>query len=166
MPDLLIVLLIVLLTDATKLQYNPVMDRSANIIDDLRSAGYRLTPARRVLVSILSDASSPLGVPELIELMADSGASVNKTTVYRELEFLRQREFVTEVLVGDGLRRFELMPEGHHHHHLVCKECNKVECVEVERCVGEEVSQIEKISDFKITEHSLKFFGLCGKCRA
>ncbi len=145
------------------------MGRSEGILKELRQGGFRLTPARRVIIQVLCDARAPLGAPDIIGLMASMGKGVNKTTVYRELEFLKGRRLVAEVLVGDGLRRYELMPEGQHHHHLVCKECSAVECVEVERCLGDEVrqiDQIEKNSDFKVTDHSLKFFGLCARCRA
>ena len=154
-----------ILTDATGLQYNPDMDREGLILAELREGGYRLTPARRAIVQVLCDARAPLGAPDIIGLMASMGKGVNKTTVYRELEFLKTQRLVAEVLVGDGLRRYELMPAGNHHHHLVCNECSAVECVEVESCVGEDVRQIEKKSDFKVTDHSLKFFGLCAKCK-
>ena len=145
------------------------MGRTQGILAELKEAGFRLTPARKALVQVLCDARAPLGVPDIIGLMASMGKGVNKTTVYRELEFLKTRRLVAEVLVGDGLRRYELMPAGNHHHHLVCNQCSAVECVEVERCVGDEalqIDQIEKNSDFKVTDHSLKFFGLCGRCRA
>ncbi len=155
------------MTDATELQYNLVMVRLDSILDGLKAGGFRLTPARKAIIQVLCDAEAPLGAPETMALMSSLGANVNKTTVYRELEFLMQQDLVAEVLVGDRLRRYELMPEGHHHHHhLVCNECSAVECVEVERCVGEEIDQIEKNSDFKVTDHSLKFFGLCARCRA
>ena len=145
------------------------MAKLKTILDELREAGFRLTSARKAIVRVICNASSPLGAPDIIALMASMGVVVNKTTVYRELEFLSGQDLIAEVLVGDGLRRYELMPEGHHHHHLVCKQCSAVECVEVERCVGEEalqIKQIEKKSNFKVTEHSLKFFGLCARCRA
>lgn len=151
------------------MQYNLGMDRLDSILEELREGDYRLTPARKAIVKVFCEAQAPIGAPEIIGLMASIGTSVNKTTVYRELEFLKRLELVAEVLVGDGLRRYELMPEGHHHHHhLVCNECSAVECVEVERCVGEDVRQIdliEKLSDFKVTDHSLKFFGICARCR-
>ncbi len=141
-------------------------DRSESILKELRAKGFRITRARSTMVRILSDSPSPLGAPEMARLMKELGSSVNKTTIYRELEFLMAQALITEVLVGDGMRRYELMPEGrHHHHHLVCNECSAVECVEVERCVEEDVRAIEKKSDFKVTDHSLKFFGLCAKCR-
>ncbi len=142
------------------------MDRSEGILKELRAKGFRITRARSAMVRIFSGALSPLGAPEMAGLMAELGSSVNKTTIYRELEFLMGQGLITEVLVGDGIRRYELMPEGqHHHHHLVCNECSAVECVEVERCVEEHVRTIEKQNDFKVTDHSLKFFGLCAKCR-
>ncbi len=141
------------------------MDRSESILKELRAKGFRITRARSAMVRILSDADSPLGAPEMARLMAEVGSSVNKTTIYRELEFFKGQGFITEVLVGDGMRRYEFKPEGLHHHHLVCNECSAVECVEVERCVEEHVRAIEKKNDFKVTDHSLKFFGLCAKCR-
>jgi len=147
-----------------------IMGRAQGILDGLMQGGFRLTPARKTIIQVFCDAEAPLSAPDIIGLMASMGKDVNKTTVYRALEFLMEQDLVAEVLVGDGLRRYELMPEEHHHHHhLVCNECSAVECVEVESCVGEDVRQIDRIeknSDFKVTDHSLKFFGLCARCRA
>ena len=158
------------MTDATRLHYNPDMGItlkiSEGILSQLRAKGHRITRARGAMVSIFTDANAPLGAPELGVLMTELGAGVNKTTIYRELEFLKLEGVIAEVNVGDGVRRYELMPKGHHHHHLVCNGCSAVECIEVERCVEDDLRDIEKKSDFKVTDHSLKFFGLCARCRS
>ena len=142
------------------------MGLASRILEELTGDGYRITRARRALVSLLVNANLPLGAPEIGERLASDGVRVNKTTVYRELEFLKGRGYVVEVLIGDGLRRFELKPEGRsHHHHLVCTECNSVACVEIEQCIGDQLKQIEEHSNFKVKEHSLKLFGVCQRCQ-
>ena len=107
-----------------------------------------------------------MSAPEILGLMESMGHPVNKTTVYRELDFLETQEIARSIIVADGMRRYELAHGNGHHHHLVCTGCNAVECVEIEQCITEDVSCIERRSGFKVTEHSLKFYGLCQRCRA
>lgn len=68
--------------------------------------------------------------------------------------------------LNDGCSRYELVHsnETHRHHHLVCNICNKV--LEVEDDLLEDLeTQIETQYKFKISDHSVKFYGLCEECQ-
>jgi Fur family ferric uptake transcriptional regulator len=73
---------------------------------------------------------------------------------------------VCKMNFDDGCNRYELVhdEEDHQHHHLVCRGCGKVE--EVEDDLLEVLEEkIEEKYNFKINDHSVKFYGYCSECR-
>lgn len=134
------------------------MKSASIILDALKAEGYKLTKTRKRIVDILLQSALPISVPEIRE-----GLGVNKTTVYRELEFLLQKNIIREVEFGDGKKRYEITTGGHHHH-IVCLHCGMVEDVELSSDLEKEESAIAKKKQFKIINHSLEFFGICARC--
>lgn len=113
----------------------------------------RLTKARSKILDILKNAQHPLSASDFVDKV-----KVNKTTIYREFDFLIEKGLVEEVDFGDRKKRYELKGSSDHHHHLVCLDCKDVSNVTIE-----ENFQIPK--DFKVVKHSLEFFGLCANCQ-
>ncbi len=138
--------------------------RIERYLSELKSGGKRESAARTVLLWVLEANSTPLSVPQILAALARRGKTVNKTTVYRELNTLLERGMVRELQFGDLKKRYELTPENHHHH-LVCTRCHRVEDVELPRDLDFQERQIEKQKKFKILNHTLEFFGICAVCR-
>lgn len=140
------------------------MSTLADILETLKARGHRLTRARRAIVHVFVNRKAPLTVPEVQSLLGKKRIMVNRTTVYREVDFLTTEGVVREIYLGDGITRYELRPYRHHHH-LVCLSCRSIECVDLEGCLEDEEKRISKESAFKILNHSLEFFGLCERCQ-
>ena len=109
------------------------------------------------MVKVLKSRDVPVSAGELQRLLANMGLSPNKTTIYRELTILKEREQIRELQFGDVAMRYELMPDDHHHH-VICKRCDKV------RDISELSLKIPKLRNFTILHHSLEFYGLCKNC--
>lgn len=139
------------------------METSA-VIRLLQGRGHRMTAARRFMIGALCDAKSPLAATDILKDLDKHKLHSNKTTVYRELAFLEKQNIVKTIDFGDGTRRYEVIGD-HHHHHLICTQCLKVEDVELEHDVDEEGARLGKQKGFKVTGHSLEFFGLCKNCQ-
>jgi len=135
-----------------------------NIFEVFRQKGHRLTRTRKAMVRVFLDNKEPLSAAELNSRLKNLSVNVNKTTVYREIDFLKKEQFLREIELGDGMKRYERWPDDHHHH-LICVECNSVKCIDMEHCLVNEEKYISEKNNFKIMEHSLKFFGLCAKCQ-
>jgi Fe2+ or Zn2+ uptake regulation protein len=116
---------------------------------------YRQTKARKAIIKIFEDSPLPLTAQEVNKII-----SVNKTTIYRELDFLVKQNLLTQINFGDGLTRFEKIKD--HHHHLICDKCGKVEEVVLDESI---LFQPANKVNFTVTRHSLEFFGQCGNCR-
>lgn len=141
-----------------------MMNNATEIISRLKIKGSRITPIRKKIVEVFSKSSFPISAPDLIENFAKEKIDVNKTTIYRELDFLLEEDIIGEVEFGEGKKRYELNT-GKHHHHLVCLNCKKVEDVSLKTDLSEEEKLIEKSTGFKIQSHSLEFFGYCKNCQ-
>src|SRR5688572_3299809 len=107
------------------------MNNASNIIDDLKSKGHKSTKVRRALVEVLLKTNSPLSVTDLLQSLSKKDLKPNKTTIYREIEFLRTQEILEEVEFNDGKKRYEISQE--HHHHLICINCQKTVDVPMEK---------------------------------
>ena len=124
----------------------------------------RFSASRNFILSLLKKSKQPLSVFDLQKEFEAKKFSVNKTTIYRELDFLKEQKIIEEFLLDDGVKRYEILSK--HHHHAVCVKCRKIDCVELEQELKSQERQIEKNNKFKIISHSLEFYGLCPKCQA
>jgi Fe2+ or Zn2+ uptake regulation protein len=125
-------------------------------------AGCRTTKTRTAILAILSN-TQPVSAVAIKERLARHNILVNKTTVYRELEFLQSRKVISEVVFQDGVKRYELVPEEHGHH-VICLSCHKVERVSLANDLEVQEKKIARQLNFKILNHSLEFYGLCQGC--
>ncbi|MBF0464510.1 MAG: transcriptional repressor [Nitrospirae bacterium] len=131
----------------------------------LKDNGFRLTKIRKLILEVFfSNTTVPISATELKSQLFALDTKVNKTTVYRELEFLSAQGIIVEVNAGDGKKRYELNCYCHHHH-VLCLRCSAVECVTIDNCTLEEQLNSVDLKNFKITGHALNFFGLCAQCR-
>ncbi len=138
------------------------MGSSQRIIERLQSNGARITKVRRLIVDIFEGNRLPLSELDIRDKLSVYGHDVNKTTVYRALKCLGENGVIREIDFGDGRKRYELN-EGHHHH-IVCTNCKSVDEVHVDDDVSHIEQEIRRKKKFKITNHTLEFFGLCHDC--
>lgn len=142
------------------------MSEAKQLISNLKNQGERITIVRREIVTVLTESSKPLSANEIIKLLAERRLTVNKTTVYRQLDLLREYNMIHEIRLNDRTRRFEISKENEeHHHHLVCLKCKKIEDINFKEDIHRQEEIIRKKKRFKVLQHSLEFFGLCKNCQ-
>lgn len=133
----------------------------------LLAAGQRYTAARRELVAAMREAGRPLTIPELVGV----ARGVPQSSAYRNVAVLMEAGVVRRIAGTDDHARFELAEEllGHHHHHLVCAQCGRVEDIDpsatLELALGEAARQVARQQGYEITEHRLDLEGVCPDCR-
>lgn len=125
---------------------------------------FKITKVRQAMMEILKETSSPLSISEILEKLSKSGLKPNKTTVYREIEFLTDQGLITGVDFGEGKKRYE-GTEGEHHHHIICVNCKEVKDVSEEIHLDEFHALVAKKAGYKPVGHSLEFFGVCKDCQ-
>lgn len=141
-------------------QHAPVPDW----MERLRSQAGRVTRSRRVVLETLEQLRRP-STPKEIEDAATQGGC-DLATVYRSMALFESMGLVRRVDFGDGLARFEIAdadPNGHHHHHLVCRVCGRI--VRLDDCILAEMdARLADRYGFRQISHRLEFFGICPKC--
>jgi Fe2+ or Zn2+ uptake regulation protein len=142
------------------------MDKET-IFNQFKEQGLKITKACNALLKILEKNRLPLAEVELRAKLSALGIVVNKTTIYRQLTHLKKINLIREVDFGDGKKRFELNTDDcqRHHHHIICTNCKKVEEIYVNDDVKQIELEISRNKKFKVTSHSLEFFGLCKNCK-
>jgi len=129
----------------------------------LREHGFRLTPQREMVLSVLHDVEGFATAEEIYERVSDISACVDISTVYRTLELLQDFHLVASVDPGDGQRRYELLGLHGPHFHLVCLSCGKIIGVEPEVLDGF-AGRIRETYGFEIDMDHLSIPGLCQAC--
>lgn len=131
----------------------------------LRTQGHKITKNRTAILEFLSHLEKPISADEILHHVQDEHQSVNKTTVYREIFFLLDHNFIREIEFGDGKKRYEITINRPHHHHIICINCKRVEDIPLESELDHLKSQIERLTKYKLTSHMLEFFGVCANCQ-
>jgi Fe2+ or Zn2+ uptake regulation protein len=131
----------------------------------LAADGQRYTPNRKAIVGILTQATKPLALAELLA----AGPGLAQSSVYRNLVVLEAAGVVRKVVATDEFARFELAEDlTGHHHHLLCSSCGSVEDFtlpeRVERTVETALVTAARRSGFRASHHRLDLVGLCAEC--
>ena len=140
------------------------MKSTDNISIQLKNKGYRFSAVRNFILASLNKSSKPLSAYDLQKLIDREKMPVNKTTLYRELNFLKKEKIILEMRLGDIKRCYE-PADRNHHHHIICIKCNKVE--DFVGCNSKKLinEALKQATDFaEITNHTFDFFGLCKMC--
>lgn len=141
------------------------MNRENPLLHKMKEKGLRKTKARFFIADVLTKQIEPQSVPDLLASIPSEDVSLNKTTLYRELELLEYLGIVNSVVFPDGTKRYEA--NNHHHHHVMCSQCKAVTEIQ-DRSIERNLDTIQKqIADklhFRGIVHHLEFTGLCSSC--
>ena len=142
------------------------------MLNTLKEEGYRVTAPRRALLRTLAETREPLSIQELHarvnpepEPDEEPEEEINLVTVYRFANLLVDLGLVRRVEFGQGYYRYERdeSQEGPHHHHIVCRQCGKVE--DFHGCdLHDLTNRLEGDTGFKIERHQLELYGVCPQC--
>jgi Fur family ferric uptake transcriptional regulator len=131
----------------------------------LRAAGLRRGGARKAVVEYLAAQDCCRSAQEIHDGIRADGGATGVASVYRALDTLVALRLVQRVDVGDGIARFEPSGEGdHHHHHLVCDDCGKVEPFTdepLERALTRAAGRL----GYTLEQHDVVLRGACDDCR-
>jgi len=130
----------------------------------IQKNGNRITKPRKIIIDALTALSKPVTVKEIVLFLSKKRENVDLVSIYRTLHLLSEMGMVHVFEFGEGKKRFELMHEQKHHHHLVCDNCGTVDTVSISD-EQKFINEVKKDNRFTIKRHSLEFFGLCPKCK-
>ncbi|HET9173551.1 MAG TPA: transcriptional repressor [Actinospica sp.] len=134
-----------------------------DLTEELRAKGYRLTPARQlVLGAVLAlEHATPDAICAEVQRTA---SSVNLSTVYRTLELLEELNLVSHTHLGHGAPIYHAAHERDHLH-LVCGACGKI-TEAAASCADSLVEGLRTQFGFETDVAHFGLFGRCAECVA
>lgn len=131
----------------------------------LAAAGYRRGGARNAVVELLAREDCALTAQEIDDRLRAQGRSVGRASVYRILEVLTELRLVQRIDVGQGVARYERhLPDGEHHHHLVCDSCGQIAPFS-DPTLEQAIERVSRSLSFAVDDHDVVLHGACSACR-
>jgi Fur family ferric uptake transcriptional regulator len=133
----------------------------------LRNNGLKVTlPRIKVLEIFENSKKRHLTAEEVFMELLVNDAEIGLATVYRILMQFVEAGMLDKSSFDSGKAVFELN-EGHHHDHLVCVRCGKVEEFFDEEIEARQ-KEIAVRHGFKLLDHAMSLYGLCSspECQA
>ncbi len=128
----------------------------------LRKRGYRLTPQRFMILSVIQEAEEHLTIDQIAERVQKRNPYVSLSTIYRTLELLRELGLVRENHLSGEQPRYEAA-EGKNHHHLVCRNCRALIHLD-DTLLGTLNEQLQEQYHFHNVTLDLVAAGYCENC--
>ncbi|MFH1382864.1 MAG: Fur family transcriptional regulator [Chloroflexota bacterium] len=139
------------------------MEEHQDIASKLTEQGYRLTPQRLMILSLIENSDNHISAEEIHAQIVTKYPNVNISTVYRTLELLTRLGLVTETDLGEGRVRYHPAAKGHHHH-LVCQECGATVDLDESLLVPLKNALLQEYNFVADLRH-LALRGHCVKCK-
>ena len=129
---------------------------------ELKRAGLKATLPRLKILEILEKSGGyHLSAEDVYRELLKAGDDVGLATIYRVLTQFESAGLVGRHHFESGHAVFEL-DRGHHHDHVVCVQCGKVEEFFDQTIEDCQKSVVEKMG-YEIQDHSLVIYGNCNK---
>jgi Fur family ferric uptake transcriptional regulator len=138
------------------------MTTENTLLQQLRNAGYKVTPARQAVLRVIEQEGEHLEPAEILRRAQSIHPAIGRATVYRTLELLTQLNIVRPIYIGEHGPTYIRTAGGHHH--LVCSTCGIV--IDFDQCVADEMTaDLAERFGFQIQSHLLEFYGHCAACQ-
>lgn len=140
------------------------MSESHNVQDMLAVMsrnGWRITDQRRTMAQIFANQDGYLSPKDVYDQMTVKYPSVSFDTVYRNLRMLSEMGVLEQFYFMDGGLKFKGSCLSHHHHHLICVNCEKT--LTFDYCPMEQ--QMVLPGKYKILNHRFEVYGICEECQ-
>jgi len=126
--------------------------------------GLKYTNQRDFIARTFFRVRSHISLDELFRRVRKTEPGIGYATVYRTMKILTDSGLAVTRQFGDGQTRYENLPEGGHHDHLICLKCSRI--VEFQNQKIEDL-QNETASHygFTVISHKLELYGYCSACR-
>ena len=132
-------------------------------IEELKSTGLKATlPRLKILDVFQKGALRHMTAEDVYRVLLEDRSDIGLATVYRVLTQFEQAGILSRSHFESGKAVYEIN-EGHHHDHLICTSCGRVE--EFYDAEIEKRQQIvAKAKGWAMQDHAMSIYGLCANC--
>lgn len=135
-------------------------------MEELASKGVRLTAQRRALIETMQEAEEHLDASSLLVLARRREPGLDRATVYRTIEKLKQLGLIDELdlMHLNGEKHYYEVKPRRDHVHLACYQCGRIE--EFNSPLFEQLkNEVTKQLGFEVRVTRLEIGGKCNACR-
>ncbi|RBQ32084.1 Fur family transcriptional regulator [Aliarcobacter vitoriensis] len=130
-----------------------------NFANLLKEYDLKVTPQRVAIVEELYK-NGHMNIDDLYKKLLDRFPSVSLATIYKNINSMVEKVFLSEVKIPNSRTVYELVKAEHAH--LVCSNCGYIEDIILDS--SDVLEQVSKISSFKIETTNIVLNGICTKC--
>jgi Fur family ferric uptake transcriptional regulator len=131
-------------------------------IEELKSTGLKATlPRLKILEIFQAGHQRHMTAEDVFRVLLDERSDIGLATVYRVLTQFEQAGLLVRSNFESGKAVYELN-EGHHHDHLVCLDCGRVEEF-YDPAIEQRQQTIALSRGFELQEHALSLYAHCTK---
>jgi Fe2+ or Zn2+ uptake regulation protein len=126
----------------------------------------RNTVQRQIILEELRKLNTHPTIEEVYFEIQKEHPSISKTTIYRNLRQFANEGIIKQVLMPDGLERYD--KHNTLHHHFNCKKCNSIFDVEIDYLskINNKINEtIEDKYGYDVERHDVIFTGICQECK-
>ena len=127
-----------------------------------------LTPKRRAVLSVLTEADRPLSAYEIVDLYNQTAHKpIHAMSVYRILDFLKSVELITHL---HSVNKFLAQAQATERNgssvclYVTCQQCCGVQKLVLERGEAAAIQQHIHRLGYQLSSHSIEIPGLCENC--
>ncbi|SFF22596.1 Fur family transcriptional regulator, peroxide stress response regulator [Paenibacillus catalpae] len=120
-----------------------------------------LTTQRKAILEAIQDSHDHPTAADVIERLRDKGISFAYGTVYNSLRYLSDAGLIRELKLGEAVSRYDARMDDHHH--IMCKQCGRVEEVLTE-LPEEWLRKIAAETKFTVQDAHVVLEGVCELC--
>ena len=135
-------------------------DRIEAAVLRMKEKAMRVTSPRLAMLQVLATARHPLSAEQIHEAAGDD--KLDLVTVYRSLGAMDDAGIVQRHPLERGRSLYALVSPGHHHHHVICRRCGRID-----RLPGCDTSRLEaaaRTKGYAELTHIMEIYGICPAC--
>jgi Fur family ferric uptake transcriptional regulator len=135
-------------------------DRIEAAVLRMKEKAMRVTSPRLVMLKVLAAAKRPLSAEQIYEAAGDD--KLDLVTIYRSLGAMDDAGIVQRHPLERGRSLYALVSPGHHHHHVICRRCGRID-----RLPGCDTSRLEaaaRTKGYAQLTHIMEVYGICPAC--
>jgi len=125
----------------------------------LKNYDLKVTPQRVAIVEELY-LNCHMNIDDLYQKLLAKFPSISLATIYKNINAMVEKVFLSEVKIPNAKSVFELVKEEHAH--LVCSNCGNIEDMMLD--ISSVLKEVTSKSQFKIESTNLVLSGLCSNC--
>lgn len=137
--------------------------RLQDLVGSLRTQGYRLTPQRMAVLSILAESRAHPSAQDIYQQVKSDFPMTSLATVYKTITLLKEMGQVLELGFSDDSSRYDGR-EPTPHPHLICVQCKKIVDWESD-ALADLTWQVTQESGYQVVGYRLDLLGLCPDCQ-